>query len=210
MNAITYRALAKNTIKQLISYHSSEEVTTVTNIRSTLSNDGHTDRVNCVRWVSENIFLSSSADKSIIVWKEAEDSSTSNRYEPIVKLKGHSSTVTVVDGVLLRDGNILVASASGDSTLKLWYCRIADQGETSAGECVQTIMFKGGSFAIDVKMSFMPSLDGGPVHSTIPNTIIIASMDNCNASLYGFRGDEFEPLEKFAFEHIHSLIGHDD
>ena len=204
------KALAKNTIKQIISYRSSEEVTTVTNIRSTLSNDGHTDRVNCVRWVSENIFLSSSADKSIIVWKEAEDGSTSNRYDPIVKLKGHSSTVTVVDGVLLRDGNILVASASGDSTLKLWYCRIADQGETSVGECVQTIMFKGGSFAIDVKMSFMPSLDGAPVHSTIPNTIIIASMDNCNASLYGFRGDEFEPLEKFAFEHIHSLIGHDD
>ena len=98
-----------------------------------MSNDGHTDRVNCVRWVSENIFLSSSADKSIIVWKEAEDGSTSNRYDPIVKLKGHSSTVTVVDGVLLRDGNILVASASGDSTLKLWYCRIADQGETSVG-----------------------------------------------------------------------------
>ena len=39
-------------------------------MRRTLSVNGHTDKVNCVRWVQDNIFLSGSVDKSAILWRD--------------------------------------------------------------------------------------------------------------------------------------------
>ena len=39
-------------------------------MRRTLCVNGHTDKVNCVRWVQDNIFLSGSVDKSAILWRD--------------------------------------------------------------------------------------------------------------------------------------------
>ena len=100
-------------------------------------------------------------------------------FKPIIKLQGHSQSVTNVDGIVLDDGSLLVASASGDSTLKVWHCRNIHENDNHEIIESQTIVFKGGSFALDVKMTIVPGLNG-PVRSIIPNVLITVSMDYCN------------------------------
>ena len=96
-------------------------------------------------------------------------------FKPIIKLQGHSQSVTSADGIVLDDGNILVASASGDSTLKVWHCRYIDENDNLEIIESQTIAFKGGSFALDVKMTIVPGLDS-PVRSIISNVLITDSL----------------------------------
>ena len=175
----------------------------------TLSTGGHSDRVNCVRWIDDETFLSSSTDKSIIIWKEDKSPVNQYSFKPIIKLHGHSQSVTSADGIVLDDGSILVASASGDSTLKVWHCRYIDENDNLEMIDSQTIVFKGGSFALDVKMTIVPGLNG-PVHSIIPNLLITVSMDNCNVIVYGNPCQPSSKKETMNFVAVHSLSGHDD
>ena len=178
-------------------------------MEKTLCTGGHSDRVNCVRWVTDELFVTSSTDKSVIVWKEDKRNKNSYTYDSIIKLTGHSASVTVVDGVMLTDGSLILASASGDSTLKIWHCPILDNNETIEGICLQTVTFKGGSFALDIKVTFLPDLIG-EINKVAENVTIAASMDNCTIALYGARECISRPISDMQFMPVHYLTGHED
>ena len=120
---------------------------------------GHKDRVNSVRWIrkrnlaSEDEFVSSSTDKTCIVWRKRNETVQSNenttfyphsklvilkttwnifnkwqfwllQFEISSVLTGHTSVVTFTEGIYCtkkpEKPRTLVASASVDSTLKIW------------------------------------------------------------------------------------------
>ena len=153
--------------------------------------------------------MSASTDKSIIIWKEDKNPLNSYSFKPIAKLIEHCQSVTCADGIVLDDGSLLIVSASGDSTMKLWHCRYVEGSENLEAICNQTILFKGGSFALDVKVTFVPELNGSTLKH-IQNALIVASMDNCSVCVYGNRCNTALPNEKFSFSVVHSLSGHED
>ena len=182
-----------------------------TRVLKTLSFDGHTDRVNCVRWVSENVFLSSSVDKSIIVWMRQGECSIKDNYKPISKLQGHSASVTSADAIILANGNLLVVSVSGDSSMKIWCCEnVINNFDEVKTSCLQTVQFKGGSFALDVRMTSLPNVMAS-FHNDAENALIAVSMDSCKVDLYGpQKKDILLSQEDGHFTHVHSLVGHED
>jgi len=153
----------------------------------TLSHNGHKDIVNCVRWIDERWFVTSSLDKTVILWRD---------FEPTFKLEGHTQSVTSADAVLVGDdviGNsITVASASGDSSIRVWKVDLKE----SKVECLQTIHFKGGSFALNVRFVTMPISGGRSLR------LMLACVDNCKINVYYLDGQEY----KFC----HALSGHED
>lgn len=89
----------------------------------------HKNRVNSVRWIRhknglpETEFVSASSDCTAIVWTRIND----YNFIPTSVLKGHESTVTVVDGIYVSDRNVesakqtaIIATASVDSSVKVW------------------------------------------------------------------------------------------
>jgi len=86
----------------------------------------HSDRITSIAVAERNpnIFVSSSRDKSIVVWVLSEDSSKN----PIAKkrLRGHSHFVSEID--LSSDGKFCISS-SWDKSVRLW--------DISTGKCIK-------------------------------------------------------------------------
>ena len=60
-------------------------------------------KVNCVRWVNNELFVTSSVDKTVVLWKDLV---------PVLKLTGHTESVTSVDAAFLNgDGGSRLNSA---------------------------------------------------------------------------------------------------
>lgn len=107
-------------------------------------------------------------------------------------LKGHSGSVTSVDALYLN--NILtVASASGDSTIKLW------QRTDASGEfqLLQTIDLKYG-IALIVRLVQVPGTD---------NTMLLYATDDDKVCLMA---DKEEETGKREFILVNQLKGHED
>uniref|UniRef100_A0A8C6PDX4 Elongator complex protein 2 n=1 Tax=Nothobranchius furzeri TaxID=105023 RepID=A0A8C6PDX4_NOTFU len=85
--------------------------------------NGHTGRVNAVRWVhrTENApechLVSGGSDSRLILW-EAQH----GKFIQSVECKGHTAAVCAVDAVYTEDSKVLVASSASDSTVRLWLC----------------------------------------------------------------------------------------
>ncbi|XP_038045123.1 elongator complex protein 2-like [Patiria miniata] len=125
----------------------------------------HKGKVNCVKWI-ECPFLeqrgqlaltelvSGSQDGALIVWR-----GTDSQHQQHAKLTGHTGAVTALEAVYLPDQSgqlsldspTLVASASGDSTVKLWR-RAEISGDFA---CQQSITF-GSGFALDIALYILP------------------------------------------------------
>lgn len=143
----------------------------------------HKAKVNCVRWIDdEDYFLSCSTDKTVVIWKKQGD--TAAQFRPLNILEGHEKSVTVASAIKLAgdDTSFLVASASGDLTLRIW--KVAD--ETSC----QVISLKN-SVALDVKVVVLED-------SGLP--LIFASLDDCKIHILGPHGGN-------NFVKLHRLVG---
>lgn len=115
---------------------------------------GHTKPVTSVRWIRYgdfqqefSEFLSTSVDKKILIWRKLYD-----EYELNNTLIGHENTVTIADAVYWNDTNntrrLIVASASTDSTVKIWHREEQDVVLS------QTIEIRHG-FSLDVKFCLL-------------------------------------------------------
>lgn len=82
----------------------------------------HSDRVNCVRWISEQHFVSTSTDKTAVLWKN---------FSCEAVLRGHTGSVTCADGI----SDNLVVTASADSSMRIW--RPKNDKDKSSWECAQ-------------------------------------------------------------------------
>ncbi|XP_077978293.1 elongator complex protein 2-like [Glandiceps talaboti] len=161
--------------------------------------NGHKDRVNCVKWIQcpvhchgdETELVSGSTDNNVIVWKKDK-----HEFKPIASLKGHNNAVTALDAIYIPndEGKLsevprcLLATASVDSTVKIW------QRDESGEEfkLVQDISF-GNGFSLDVALCLLPG-------TTVP--ILALGGDDCKVSLY--------VLVDGQFVKVNTLHGHED
>ncbi|KAJ2838609.1 Elongator subunit elp2 [Coemansia sp. 'formosensis'] len=126
---------------------------------------GHTKRVNCVRFVrsisgtATDTIVSASADCTARVWQRI-----SQAWECKAVLSGHKNSVISTASVELEDGLIIVVTASTDGTLRVFEI----SGDDSV--CVQTVDV-GSRNAIDLTMAVLPGC--GAVVLATGNT------DNC-------------------------------
>ena len=129
----------------------------------------HSDRVNCVRFLSTNDagekgLVSGSTDKTVCLWIEEE---------VVQVFRGHQGSVTVVDGLLQHN---LIVSASTDSTLRIWNRK--DDIQSSSNQVIQIV---NNGFVLDLAL----------VDHAI-NPWIIASLDDCSIHLYVQENGSFE------------------
>ncbi|XDV34745.1 hypothetical protein PO909_004873 [Leuciscus waleckii] len=99
---------------------------------------------------------------------------------------GHSGPVCAVDAVSLSSSHLLVASASSDSTVKLWTCT------SGTAECLQTVSF-GSGFMMDVSLVLLPG-------SRVP--VLACGGDDSRVHLYVQLSGQFQRLL--------TLTGHED
>ena len=148
----------------------------------------HTDKVNSVSFVSGSggttNFVSSSTDGTAVFWSS---------FAPSHTLKGHEGSVSVAVGVQVDEGGnrFLVASASSDSTIKVWsiYC---DREEYTLEDSIAV-----------AKSGFANALR---VHAMDGAALLFAATDDCNVHIYGKLLDG----DKGAMRKLHSLRGHED
>ncbi|XP_036422308.1 elongator complex protein 2 [Colossoma macropomum] len=147
----------------------------------------HTGRVNAVQWVHredcgpEKQLVSGGSDNAVILWEERD-----GKYTSSAVCSGHSGPVCAVDGVSLASGQSLLASASSDSTVKLW---TYSSGEA---ECLQTISF-GSGFMMDVSLALLPG-------SEVP--VLACGGDDSKVYLYVQLSGQFQK--------VLTLQGHED
>ena len=150
----------------------------------------HTDRVNSVSFVSGGgegcHFVSSSTDGTVVFW---------SAFAPSHTLKGHEGSVSVAVGTRVGDGGrsrVLVASASSDSTIKLWTIPCDRREEWVLDESV-AVPKSGFANALRVR-----AMDGA--------ALVFAATDDCGVHVYGKQLGG----EKGTMRRLHSLRGHED
>lgn len=144
---------------------------------------GHTDRINCVRWVNSTL-VSASTDGTAIIWV-----SKNHKWQALATLDVKNS-VTLVDGIYIN-GTLLVVTASIDSGIKVWMEK--DEKFT----VIQELKFKVG-MAIALKLH---KIQIGDVD--IP--ILACSTTTCIINMYA--GVQENGLWKFEF--LDGLVGHE-
>ncbi|CAO1304756.1 unnamed protein product [Diamesa tonsa] len=149
---------------------------------------GHTARVNTVKWIKraehamETEILSGSDDNDACYWDVSDLSK-----DPIkLVLHGHTGGVTFLDSIV-SNGNLLVATTSVDSSVKLWI----KKGEEFL--CYQTISLKTG-ICFAVRFYQLPN-DAG--------IILAFATDDDNIQLHGSDKENI-------FTKVETLSGHED
>ncbi|ELT98174.1 hypothetical protein CAPTEDRAFT_179061 [Capitella teleta] len=148
---------------------------------------GHSAPVNSVRWIrpsdngDETEFVSSSSDKTAIVW----DIGTK---EKTAVLSGHTAKVSLATGLYLGS-RTLIATTSVDSTVKIWQRKSSAQADF---QCIYTISF-GSGFAFDLSWVVLPN-------TQVP--MLACCGDDQKIHLY------IEQDTKFI--EVHRLCGHED
>ncbi|KAF7210717.1 elongator complex protein 2 [Nothobranchius furzeri] len=149
--------------------------------------NGHTGRVNAVRWVhrTENApechLVSGGSDSRLILW-EAQH----GKFIQSVECKGHTAAVCAVDAVYTEDSKVLVASSASDSTVRLWLC-----SDDKDAECLHIVSFAG--FMMAVSLALLPG-------TKVP--VLACGGDDCKVHLYAQANGQ---LQK-----VMTLQGHED
>ncbi|XP_056335527.1 elongator complex protein 2 [Danio aesculapii] len=147
----------------------------------------HTGRVNAVQWVHEpdcspeTQLISGGSDNNVIVWEKHD-----GKFRACAVCSGHSGPVCAVDAVSLSSSHLLVASASSDSTVKLWTYT------SDTAECLQTVAF-GSGFMMDVSLALLPG-------SRVP--VLACGGDDSRVHLYVQLSGQFQ--------RVLTLTGHED
>lgn len=149
----------------------------------------HTARVNTVKWISDNEFLSGSYDNLAILWN------VENFEAPkMSKLIGHEGGVTSVDAIKLN-GEWTIVSTSMDSTIRFWHWSASEKRYIT----FDTISL-GNGFCFALSFALLPD---------VTNKIILAySTDENHIHLLCDGIEESSDCRKFT--RVDTLIGHVD
>lgn len=149
----------------------------------------HTAKVNTVKWISENEFLSGGYDNLVILWDlENFDSPKST------KLIGHEGGVTFVDAIKVN-GEWTIVSTSLDSTIRFWHWSAAEKVYVT----FDTITL-GNGFCFALRFATLPATN---------NQLILAySTDENHIYLLCDGIDESSDRRKFTC--VDTLVGHVD
>ncbi|KAH8280565.1 hypothetical protein KR018_010268 [Drosophila ironensis] len=151
----------------------------------------HTRRVNTVKWLDKRTLISGADDANAVFW-ELDDAGAAKQ----IVLKGHTSGVNAVDGVLRQNGSWLLATAAADSSIKLW----SHQDGNIA--CIQTIGLSGG-FCFSLRLTLLPKSQ---------HALLAFSGDDESVSLWAEKAESLgggDP-QRFTFQRAHKLAGHED
>ncbi|KAI9209908.1 WD40-repeat-containing domain protein [Polychytrium aggregatum] len=151
---------------------------------------GHTDRVNCVRFIRSGKGLnqrdiglvSGSFDKTARIWRP----NSSGKWVCTATLSGHTSTIVCVAttrGEDLPEDASLIATGSLDGTIRVWELKL-DVGLQDTVECIQVIE-TGTKYPIALALSFLPN-------SSVP-VIISGGTDN-KLGVYIRSGAQFSKM----------------
>nr|XP_002128650.1 elongator complex protein 2 [Ciona intestinalis] len=164
----------------------------------------HRGPVGCVKWIRRfsddgilktPFLLSGSVDKTITCWKIGIENGKFDKSEEILaELKGHSGTITAMDGIVVGNRN-LISSAGADSCVKIWF----HSDNITMVDCVQTIDFNNG-FVHGLSMHMIPN-------TKVP--MLALACDDFKIHIYNLNGDILE-LEKVEFKLTVCLSGHED
>uniref|UniRef100_A0A2H8TKM3 Elongator complex protein 2 n=1 Tax=Melanaphis sacchari TaxID=742174 RepID=A0A2H8TKM3_9HEMI len=155
----------------------------------------HTKRVNSVKWVQildsccQQDFVSCSTDNTAILWEDVLPTGSYKAYERLI---GHSDVVTINDAIRLANQTLIIVTAAGDCTVKIW---IKHKNENTS-QCVQTIDFDS-ILCLSLKITLLSNT----------NCLLLAcGLSNSKIQLYI---NDFSNGDS-VFVSSHSLIGHED
>ncbi|KAF2725537.1 putative microtubule associated protein [Polychaeton citri CBS 116435] len=97
----------------------------VWNLSSQVSAEGssHSASVKSARWVSANQIASSGVDRTVRLWKYAENDGSDATLSPTLELYGHTASV---DGLSAHKQSSRILSASADGTVGFWSTKKTD------------------------------------------------------------------------------------
>ncbi|KAK2720771.1 elongator complex protein 2-like isoform X2 [Artemia franciscana] len=153
----------------------------------------HNGRVNSVRWAKkltptdfikdEDLFVSAASDRKVVVWKKEEGGAYN--FKPMTSLIGHAAIVNVAELMLLRNGQILVASADSDAAVILWSL-------SNTGEVISQLSL--GQKPLALNMKFIPIQN-----QNFP--LLAIGCDDFKIHIYTADGEPLKLLQ---------LVGHED
>ncbi|XP_068708874.1 elongator complex protein 2-like isoform X1 [Montipora foliosa] len=164
--------------------------------------NGHKDRVNCVKWITQPSFgneielISGSTDKSVIVWQKISDPDCNIHWRASDVLEGHQGAVNSVAGINIPSSNkeeqrTVITSASADSTVRIW----ERKGAEDHFICLQTVSF-GKGFILALALSILP-------RTTVP--VIACGGEDNRLHLFVEKDNNLKQ-----FVRVQSLLGHED
>ncbi|EDW08843.1 probable elongator complex protein 2 [Drosophila mojavensis] len=150
----------------------------------------HTKRVNIVRWLDAQYLLSGADDGNAVLWQLDRDSAKDK-----ILLKGHTSGVNAMDGVLCPNGIWLLATAAADNSLKLWHLQADKQVS-----CFQTVQLDGG-FCLTLRLTLLPKTE---------QVLLAFSTDDETVALWAEQSAASGDANAGQFKCAHKLSGHED
>lgn len=149
----------------------------------------HTARVNTVKWISKNEFLSGGYDSLAILWNVEN-----LKLPKVTKLIGHEGGVTFVDAIKVN-GEWTIVSTSLDSTIRFWHWSAADNHYVTFDS-----ISLGNGFCFALRFAVLPETN---------NQIILAySTDENHINLVCDGTDNSSNRRKFT--KFDTLVGHID
>ena len=83
--------------------------------------NGHSERVNAVRWISHDILISISVDKSIIIWTYIDDPKVHNNWKIAQRIENaHNQSINQLTVLSLNENELYFATMCMGGTLKFW------------------------------------------------------------------------------------------
>lgn len=146
--------------------------------------------MNIVRWLDAQYLLSGADDGNAVLWQLDRDSAKDK-----ILLKGHTSGVNAMDGVLCPNGIWLLATAAADNSLKLWHLQADKQVS-----CFQTVQLDGG-FCLTLRLTLLPKTE---------QVLLAFSTDDETVALWAEQSAGSGDANAGQFKCAHKLSGHED
>ncbi|KAJ2258292.1 Elongator subunit elp2 [Coemansia sp. RSA 454] len=155
---------------------------------------GHTDRVNCVRFVSEHVLVSGSADGTARVWTNDDG------WRCTHVLEGHEGPIVALASLHVGSGMVTVTAAT-DGTMRVYEYETAGEEESVAAQQVISV---GAHTALDVALAHVPGFSSESDAGSDAGSAIMLATGSTDGRVHIYTRHTGE------FTRAVSLEGHED